>query len=145
MPHAGGMPDLEWFTAARFSLFIHWDHASQQGYEASWPLLGDSGYGRKPAPSAAGYHASAATFDPSAWDPDELAALAKAAGMRYAVFTSKHHSGWASWPSKAAPFTIASSPYGRRGGDLVGEYTTAFRNAGLRVGLYFSLADWSDP
>jgi alpha-L-fucosidase len=139
------LADMDWFTAARFGLFIHWDHASQQGYEASWPLLGPGGFNGKPAPTAAAYHASAATFDPCAWDPGRLASLAKAAGMRYAVFTSKHHSGWTSWPSKAAPFTIASSPYGKRGGDLVGEYTTAFRNAGLRVGLYFSLADWSHP
>lgn len=138
------MPVPHWFQEAKFGLFIHWDHASQQGCEISWPLVGRSVSGR-PAPTVGEYHSSAATFDPSGWDPARLARLAREAGMRYAVFTAKHHSGWAAWPSSHAPFTIASSPYGRRGGDLVREYTDAFRSEGIRVGLYYSLCDWSHP
>ena len=137
------MSKTDWFATANFGLFIHYDHASQQGIELSWPILGLPYYSG--VRTAAEYHASAATFDPVHWRPAELAAKAAAAGMTYAVFTSKHHSGWASWPSEAAPFTITSSPYGKRGGDLVREYAEAFRAAGLRVGLYFSLSDWSHP
>lgn len=143
------MSIANWFGTAKFGLFIHWDHASQQGYEISWPLLGQglNGYfdDSDAAPSAAAYHASAETFDPDQWDPTRLAAIAKAAGMRYAVFTTKHHSGWTAWPSSSAPFTIATSPYGQRGGDLVREFADAFREAGLRIGLYYSLCDWSHP
>jgi alpha-L-fucosidase len=136
------MSRMDWFRAAKLGLFIHFDHASQQGVELSWPLLGR---GNGSTATAAQYHSSAATFDPVRWNPAALAEHASAAGMRYAVFTAKHHSGWAAWPSKVAPFTIASSPYGRRGGDLVREYVDAFRAAGLRIGIYCSLPDWSHP
>ncbi len=138
------MAAADWFSGARLGLFIHYDHASQQGVELSWPLLGRAeDPGR--VEHAADYHATASSFDPVRWDPVDLARHAADAGMRYAVFTTKHHSGWTAWPSKVAPFTIASSPYGRRGGDLVRSYTDAFRAAGIKVGLYFSLADWSHP
>lgn len=135
-----------WFKGAGLGMFIHYDHASQQGLEASWPLLGGgSGPGYSPTAGAADYHRSAMTFDPKNWDPADLARHAAAVGMQYAVFTARHHSGWASWPSRASDRTIASSPYGQRGGDLVKEYTQAFRLAGIRVGLYYSLSDWGHP
>lgn len=135
-----------WFNGAGLGMFIHYDHASQQGLEASWPLLGgDSGPGYTPEAAVADYHRSAETFDPAAWDPAGLAAQARATGMKYAVFTARHHSGWAAWPSKASERTIASTPYGRRGGDLVKEYVEAFRAAGIKVGLYYSLSDWNHP
>lgn len=131
------MSTEDWFGSAAFGLFIHFDHTSQQGIEISWPMVRGM--------PVAEYHQSAETFDPTGWDPTAIAKLAAAAGMRYAVFTAKHHSGWAAWPSRVAPFNISTSPYGRRGGDLVGEYVEAMRSAGLKVGLYFSLADWSHP
>lgn len=135
-----------WFTGAGLGMFIHYDHASQQGLEASWPLVGGvSGLGYNPTAAVADYHRSAAIFDPEHWDPAELARHAAAAGMQYAVFTARHHSGWSSWPSNASDRTIATSPYGQRGGDLVKEYTEAFRAAGIRVGLYYSLSDWGHP
>ena len=65
--------------------------------------------------------------------------------MQYAVFTARHHSGWSSWPSKSSERTIASSPFGQRGGDLVKEFVDAFRAQGIRVGLYYSLSDWNHP
>ncbi|MBP2411789.1 alpha-L-fucosidase [Arthrobacter stackebrandtii] len=132
-----------WFKAAGLGMFIHYDHASQQGLEASWPLLGGvAGLGYSPTALVADYHSTADSFDPEHWDPAALARKAAAAGMTYAVFTARHHSGWSSWPSKASGRTIESSPYGRRGGDLVREYTEAFRAAGIKVGLYYSLSDW---
>lgn len=127
----------DWFRSAAFGLFVHFDHASPQGIEISWPLVRGM--------PVADYHRSAETFDPTSWDPTAMAKLAADAGMRYAVFTAKHHSGWAAWPSRVAPFNISTSRYGHRGGDLVGEFVEATRCAGLKVGLYFSLADWSHP
>lgn len=136
----------EWFNHAGLGLFIHYDHASQQGLEASWPLVGGvSGLGYSPTNTVSDYHRSADTFDPANWDPEDLANRAAAAGMQYAVFTARHHSGWASWPSKASERTIASSPYGERGGDLVREFVDAFRAKGIRVGLYYSLSNWNHP
>jgi alpha-L-fucosidase len=132
-----------WFDQARFGLFVHWDHASQQGLELSWPLVG--GVFALPAArpvTVAQYHSSASTFDPTAWDPVALAQLARRAGMGYGVFTTKHHSGYAMWPSKLSDWSISASPYQ---GDLVGQFVDAFRSEGLRVGLYFSLSDWHHP
>lgn len=134
-----------WFRPAGLGLFIHWDHASVQGLETSWPLLRSP----KESPRAghhtrhvADYHASATRFDPTAWDPQELARLAKRAGAKYGVFTTRHHSGWCAWPSKTSDRTIASSPYGERGGDIVREFVDAFRAEGLKIGFYYSLPDW---
>lgn len=132
-----------WFDEARLGMFIHWDHASQQGLEVSWPLVG--GVFALPLGGSVPveqYHSSAATFNPTAWDPAALARMARQAGMRYAVFTTKHHSGYAMWPTKLSEWSIAGSPYG---GDLVGSFLDAFRSEGLRVGLYFSLSDWHHP
>jgi len=138
---------LSWFRHAGLGLFIHWDHASQHGYEISWPVVG--GHPLFPGhvvSTPEEYHASARTFDPQDWDPGRLASLASSAGAAYAIFTAKHLSGWAAWPS-AVPgaFSIASSPYGQRAGDLVRDFVAAFRAAGLRIGLYFSLPDWHHP
>ena len=69
-------------------------------------------------------------------------ARARRAGMTYAVLTTKHHDGFALWPTRAADWSIARTPYG---GDLVREYVDAAREHGLRVGFYFSLPDWHHP
>lgn len=127
-----------WFDEARFGMFIHWDHASQRGWEISWPMVGGVftlPYGQDVA--AADYHALTATFDPQAWDPQALAARAAAAGMRYAVFTTRHHNGYAMWPSSVGGH---ASPR-----DFVREFVDAFRAAGLRIGFYYSLSDWHHP
>ena len=138
------MDRLDWFRHAGLGLFIHWDHASQAGLEISWPIVGGHPlFPGRGVDTPEQYHAFAETFDPRSWDPHALAELAKQAGASYAVFTAKHLSGWAAWPSQApGAFTIASSPYGKRGGNLVRDFVTGFRNAGLRVGLYYSLPDW---
>jgi alpha-L-fucosidase len=134
---------MGWFQGAGLGMFIHWDHASQQGLEISWPLVGGSFALPEALPvSVEGYHSSAATFDPVEWDPKGLADLAARAGMTYAVFTAKHHSGYAMFHTRHTDFSIEHSPYGR---DLVREYVDAMRAAGLRVGIYYSLSDWHHP
>ena len=132
------MPDDTWFRAARFGMFVHWGHVSQQGLELSWPLAGGTPAlpFSTPVP-VADYQASAATFAPDPEAPREWARLAARAGMRYAVFTTKHHDGYAMWPSAHSDF---ASPI-----DLVGAYVAACREHGLRVGLYHSLSDWHHP
>lgn len=132
-----------WFERARFGMFVHWDHASQQGLEVSWPLVGGVfSLPKCQAVPVEQYHSSAATFDPGAWDPRALARSAREAGMEYVVLTAKHHNGWALWPTALSPFSVASSPYGR---DIVAEFVEAVRDEGLRVGLYLSLSDWHHP
>lgn len=135
--------DAAWFDTARFGMFIHWGHASQRGWELSWPLVG--GVGSLPGARDVGvaeYHAGATTFNPRPGAARAWAELAKAAGMRYAVLTTKHHDGFALWPTAQGDWSIARTPYR---GDLVREYVHAFREAGLRIGFYFSLIDWHHP
>lgn len=145
------MADLSWFTGAGLGLFIHWDHASQQGLEISWPLVtGDPrGWPIMPARgepedtvTIEGYQSSAATFNPSNWDPAALARLARDTGATYVVFTTRHHAGFSMFRTRASSFSIEHAPYG---GDLTRELVDAARAAGLRIGLYYSLSDWHHP
>jgi alpha-L-fucosidase len=132
-----------WFERARFGMFVHWGHVSQRGWELSWPLVG--GLSVFPACQdipAATYHESARTFCPRPESARDWMARARRAGMRYAVLTTKHHDGFAMFPNRAADFSIAATPYR---GDLVREFVDAARDAGLRVGLYYSLSDWHHP
>jgi alpha-L-fucosidase len=134
---------MEWFDEARLGMFVHWDHASQRGWEVSWPLVG--GVFSLPHCQQVGvdeYHALAATFDPDAWDPAALARTARSVGMRYAVITTRHHSGFSMFDTRYSDFNVMNSPCGR---DLVREAIEAFRAEGLRIGLYYSLSDWHHP
>jgi alpha-L-fucosidase len=132
-----------WFESARFGMFVHWGHSSQQGIELSWPLAG--GVAALPMAgtiSVEQYHSSASTFDPQAFDPAAWARMAKRCGMQYAVLTAKHHDGYAMFDSKVSDYSVMQSPYGR---DIVRQFADAMRGEGLRVGLYFSLSDWHHP
>ncbi len=132
-----------WFDSARFGMFIHWSPISQRGWELSWPLVG----GVPVLPYSTGvavddYYSKALDFCPAPGAAKELMRLARRAGMRYAVLTTKHHDGFAMWPTKQTEFSIAQTPYE---GDIVGEYVEAAREEGLRVGFYHSLSDWHHP
>jgi alpha-L-fucosidase len=129
-----------WFESARFGLFFHWGHSSQRGCELSWPMVG----GNFALPhcqdiTVADYQSTAATFDPQAFDPAAWARLARDCGAEYAVFTAKHHDGYAMFHTALSGFSVEHSPFKR---DIVREWIEAFRAEGLRVGLYFSLIDW---
>lgn len=129
------MTDLAWLRDARFGLFIHWGSYSVRGVEASWPLVwGDISYGD--------YEAMADTFNPQRYDPTAWAALAQAAGVRYAVLTAKHHDGYALYDTE---FNDYSAPHRAAGRDLLTPYVEAFRAVGIKVGFYFSLCDWHHP
>ena len=116
----------EWFEGAGLGLFVHWDHASQQGIELSWPLVGKSIVPGVPQVedevSIAQYQSSAATFDPVRWDPSALARLARSCGARYVVLTSRHHAGFSMFHTKFSTFSIENSPFRR---DIVREFVEA--------------------
>lgn len=88
---------------------------------------------------------STVNFNPSALDCDQWARTAKAAGMNYMILVAKHHDGYANWPSKYTDFSVASTPWKDGQGDVVREFTDACRRHGLKVGLYYSPADASNP
>jgi len=81
-------------------------------------------------------------FDPDLFNPKEWARQAKAAGMKYAVLTTKHHEGFCLFDSKLTDYKATNTPAGR---DLVKEFVDAFRAEGLKVGFYYSLIDWHHP
>jgi alpha-L-fucosidase len=121
-------------------MFVCWGHCSQRGLELSWPLVG---WDMLPYNILVDeYHSTAATFDPVHFDPRDWARRAKRSGMQYAVFTAKHHDGFAMFHTRTTDYSIEHTPFRR---DIVQEYVEAFRAEGLRVGLYFSLIDWHHP
>lgn len=82
-----------------------------------------------------------ALFNPTGLDPGQWADAAVAAKMKYGVLTTRHHDGFALWPSKASDFNVAHIPWRGGKGDVVREYVDAFRNRGLKPGLYYSIWD----
>jgi alpha-L-fucosidase len=131
-------PEAQWFKGAGFGLFMHWGPYSLKGIEASWPLMTHS----HQHTDVNEYEALGDQFKPDKYDPEEWAQLAKAAGMRYAVLTSKHHDGYCLFDTKTTDYCAAKTGPGR---DLIRPYVEAFRSAGLKIGFYFSLIDWHDP
>jgi alpha-L-fucosidase len=133
----------DWFESARFGLFFHWGHSSQQECELSWPMVGAN----FALPHCQDilvdeYQRTAATFNPAKFDAKAWARLAKDVGAEYAVLTTKHHDGYAMFHTGVSEFSVQHSPFQR---DIVREWIEAFRAEGIRIGLYFSLCDWHHP
>jgi alpha-L-fucosidase len=134
---------MTWFDTARFGMFVHWGHSSQQGIELSWPMVEAKEATPYTRPmGVAEYQSTAATFDPQQWDAPALAKRAKRLGMQYAVFTTKHHDGYSMYDTQLSRFGVMHSPFRR---DIVREFVDAMRAEGLRIGLYYSLIDWHHP
>jgi alpha-L-fucosidase len=126
---------LEWFRDQGFGMFIHWSVDSQTGVVISHSLAGaDEAYTRR------FFEELPKTFNPRKFAPADWAALAKLAGIKYAVFTTKHHSGFAMWDTKTTDFGVMHTPYKR---DLTREILDAFRAQGIAAGIYFSPDDFS--
>ena len=125
---------MAWWHEARFGMFVHWGLYSQTGRH-EWVM------NRERIPVAE-YEKLADTWHPKANAPREWAKLAKAAGMKYMVLTTKHHEGFCLWDSKTNPYNAMQCGPKR---DLVREYVDACRAEGLRVGFYYSLMDWHHP
>jgi alpha-L-fucosidase len=137
---------LEWFREAKYGLFIHWGlYAIPAG---AWngrriPGLGEWIMFRTPVPVRE-YERLALRFNPVNYNPDDWVKLAKDAGMRYIVITSKHHDGFALFKSAASPFNVVdATPYKR---DILKELADACARQGMRLGFYYSQSqDWHEP
>ena len=126
--------DTAWFTHDRFGMFIHFGlYAMPARHE--WVKTNEKIPEEK-------YDKYFKYFNPDLFDAREWARQAKAAGMKYAVLTTKHHEGFCLFDSQYTDYKITNTPFGR---DLVREYVDAFRAEGLRVGFYYSLIDWHHP
>jgi alpha-L-fucosidase len=138
---------LDWWRAARFGLFIHWGPVSLKGTEIGWSRGGErrgfwrGGTGEVPVEE---YDNLYKAFNPIHFDATEWVRIAQDAGMRYLVFTSKHHDGFVNFDTALTDYKITSpeSPFGR---DIVRELSDAAHAAGLPFGCYYSQPDWRHP
>ncbi|HOK26452.1 MAG TPA: alpha-L-fucosidase [Bacteroidales bacterium] len=124
----------EWLRDLGFGMFIHWSIDSQLGIVISHSLVGASDDYTKRF-----INDLPKTFDPKEFDAYKIAIQAGLAGMKYIVFTTKHHSGFCMWDTKTTDFKITNTPYKK---DLLKEYVEGVRKAGLAVGFYYSPEDF---
>ena len=125
---------LKWFQEARFGMFVHWGLYSQLGRH-EWVMNRE----RIPVKE---YEKLADTWKPKRRPARQWARLAKKAGMKYMVMTTKHHEGFCLWDTRQTDYNAAKCGPGR---DLVQEYVDACREFGLKIGFYYSLMDWHHP
>ena len=121
----------DWMMQARFGMFIHWGLYSIPA-KGEWMRSVDK-------MTVEDYQPFFDTFNPKDFEPQKWAKLAKRAGMKYSVFTAKHHDGFCMFDSKLTDYKSTNTPAKR---DFVKEYIEAFRAEGIKVGLYYSLVDW---
>lgn len=125
----------EWLRDLGFGMFIHWSMDSQLGVVISHSMVGASDdYTNR------FINELPKTFDPMEFDAYKVAKQAKLAGMKYVVFTAKHHSGFCMWDTETTDFNVMNTPYKK---DLLKEYVEGVRKAGLAVGFYYSPEDFN--
>ena len=121
---------FEWFDRGRFGMFIHWGLFAMGGI-GCWQKNFERGTNEQ-------WEKYANNFDPDLFNPEEWAKCAKEAGMKYFVLTAKHHEGFCLFDSKYTDYKYKKK-------DLLAGVINAFRNEGLRIGVYYSLPDWHHP
>jgi alpha-L-fucosidase len=127
-----------WYREAKFGMFIHWGPYSLASVEASWPIM-------TPEPGTIGeadYRRLYQRFNPEKLDPSAWVRLAKAAGQRYMVFTSKHHDGFCMFDSAYTDYKVTRSPYAK---DIVAQLAAACKAARMPLGFYYSPPDMNHP
>jgi len=126
--------NTEWFVHDRFGMFIHWGiyaAAARHEWVKKYENITDEAYQK--------YFDH---FYPDLYDPTEWARMAREAGMKYFVITTKHHDGFCLWDSQLTDYKVTNTPWGQ---DLIAPMVEAFRAEGLKVGFYHSLIDWHHP
>jgi len=154
-----------WFNQDKFGIFIHWGVYSVPAYA---PVMPNSGYSyaewywyrlfekqkdfmafhNKNYGSSFAYPQFEPMFKAEMYDPNQWADIFKRSGAKYVVLTSKHHEGYALWNSAEADKTWGrpwNSVTGTPKRDLLGDLTNSVRNAGLKMGVYYSLYEWFNP
>ena len=136
---------MQWWREARFGMFIHWGLYAVPAGE--WKGKRIDGIGewimeRADIPVAE-YEPLAKQFNPVKFNADQWVRIAKGAGMKYIVITSKHHDGFCLWDSKVTDYDIIdATPFGR---DILKELSRACKKHGIRLCFYHSIMDWHHP
>ena len=146
-PAAAGRLDAKkaWFRDAKFGMFVHWGLYSIPA--GMWkgervPRVAEWIQGAADIP-AEEYEPLAGQFNPTRFDARQWARIAKNAGMRYITITAKHHDGFCLFDSNLTDYDVVdATPFGR---DIIAELAEACRAEGLKLGLYYSIADWHHP
>lgn len=133
---------MAWFKEARFGLFLHWGLYSV--LEGEWKgSKGHAEWIRNTAHIPINeYDQLVHRFDPVKFDPDAWCEMAKAAGMKYIVLTTKHHDGFNMFASKYTDFNVMNTPYGK---DITRQLAEACKRHGLKMCFYHSIMDWHHP
>ena len=126
--------NMHWWRQGRFGMFIHWGPVALKGTEIGW-----SRGAQVPKDE---YDQLYKQFNPVQFNAEEWARVAKEAGMKYIVITSKHHDGFCIWPSKYTEYHIGNSPFKR---DVLKELSEACKKYDIRFCTYYSLCDWHHP
>jgi len=134
MDHETKSETLDNFQRNRFGMFIHWGLYAM-GARHEWLKRNEN------SPEEV-YDRYFRYFDPDLYDPALWARMAREAGMKYVVLTTKHHEGFCLWDSAYTEYKAPNTPAGR---DLLRPFVDAVRAEGLRVGFYYSLIDWHHP
>jgi len=125
---------LKRWQEMRFGMFIHWGPVSLTGHEIGWSRGKETPIEK--------YDSLYKEFNPTNFNADEWVSIAKAAGMKYMVLTTKHHDGFCLWDTKLTDYNIMNSPFKR---DVVKELSEACKKQGMAFGAYYSVTDWYDP
>ena len=144
---------LEWFRDQKLALMVHWGPYSQLGLVESWALSDeDAEWSRNGIDwEVTGkefkeqYFGLNRTFNPIRFEPEKWADIAKESGIRYLIFTTKHHDGFCMWDSRFSEYKITSQDcpfHTNRYADICGHLFESFRKRGIGIAAYFSKADW---
>jgi alpha-L-fucosidase len=125
---------MEWFKDAKLGIFIHWGIYSVYGIDESWSFFNNY-------ISHDDYLKQLDGFTADRYDPENWAEMIKNSGAKYAVITSKHHDGFALWNTRHG--NLNAVKHAEAGRDLLTPFVDGLRNQGLKVGIYYSLPDWS--
>ncbi|MFE1953712.1 alpha-L-fucosidase [Streptomyces sp. NPDC059524] len=139
----------DWWRQDRFGMFIHF--SAYSNWEGEYPradgtVCRDAEWIQRSCkiPRDA-YEKKAATFDPADFDAKAVVKTAKDAGMKYIVITSKHHEGYAMWPTKVNSWNLRDHSSFDKNRDILAELKKAADDAGIKLGFYYSIWDWHDP
>ncbi|WP_394833441.1 alpha-L-fucosidase [Pendulispora rubella] len=138
-----------WWRQDRFGMFIHfgaYSHYEGEYTSPSGSVCRDAEWIKRNCNIPIGeYEQFAKTFNPSGFDADAIATLAKDAGQRYIVITSKHHEGYAMWPTKVNTWNLRDHSAFDKTRDILAELKRASDARGVKLGFYYSIWDWHDP
>ena len=128
-----------WYREAKFGMFIHWGPYSVASVEASWPIMEPEAAWHITEPE---YVSLYKRFNPVQYDPAAWVELAKQAGQRYMVITTKHHDGFCMFDSALTDYKITNTPYGK---DVIAMLAKAAHEAEMPLGFYYSPPDMHHP